>query len=122
VATKLTTAANAILLQYTAPIYAALLGVWFLNERITWLDWATIAIVLGGMALFFLDHLTTGGLWGNVCAVSEPGLGIPGDRRSARTMGFPRRRNRTGRGYGALYDARAAQELALAYPSLHFLC
>jgi drug/metabolite transporter (DMT)-like permease len=70
-ATKLTTAANAILLQYTAPIYAALLSAWFLNERITWLDWATIAIVVGGMALFFFDRLTIGGLGGNVCAVAS---------------------------------------------------
>jgi drug/metabolite transporter (DMT)-like permease len=71
VATKLTTAANAILLQYTAPIYAALLGVWFLHERVTCGDWFTIALVMGGMALFFLDRLTTGGLWGNVFAIAS---------------------------------------------------
>jgi drug/metabolite transporter (DMT)-like permease len=33
VATKMTTAANAILLQYTAPVYVALFGAWFLKER-----------------------------------------------------------------------------------------
>jgi len=70
-ATKLTTAANAILLQYTAPIYAALFGAWFLGERVTWGDWATIAIVIGGMALFFFDKLTLGGMWGNVCALAS---------------------------------------------------
>jgi drug/metabolite transporter (DMT)-like permease len=32
-ATKLTTAANAILLQYTAPAYVAIFGIWFLKER-----------------------------------------------------------------------------------------
>ena len=68
-ATKLTTAANAILLQYTAPIYIALFGAWFLGERTTWLDWITILMVMGGMVLFFLDELTTGGFWGNVCAI-----------------------------------------------------
>ena len=41
-ATKLTTAANAILLQYTAPIYVALLGAWFLGERAEWFDWIII--------------------------------------------------------------------------------
>ena len=70
-ATKLTTAANAILLQYTAPIYIALFGAWFLGERATRLDWITIFVVIGGMVLFFLDDLTTGGFWGNVCAISS---------------------------------------------------
>jgi drug/metabolite transporter (DMT)-like permease len=70
-ANKLTTAANAILLQYTSPIYVALFGTWFLGERATWLDWITIFAVIGGMVLFFLDDLTTGGFWGNVCAISS---------------------------------------------------
>jgi drug/metabolite transporter (DMT)-like permease len=70
-ANKLTTAANAILLQYTSPIYVALFGAWFLGERATWLDWTTILVVIGGMMLFFLDDLTTGGFWGNVCAISS---------------------------------------------------
>ena len=70
-ANKLTTAANAILLQYTSPIYVALFGVWFLGERVTRLDWITILVVMGGMVLFFLDDLTTGGFWGNVCAISS---------------------------------------------------
>jgi drug/metabolite transporter (DMT)-like permease len=70
-ATKLTTAANAILLQYTAPVYAALFGWWFLGERVTWGDWITIAVVIGGMLLFFLDRLTVGGMWGNVLALAS---------------------------------------------------
>ncbi len=70
-ATKLTTAANAILLQYTSPVYAALLGWWFLGERVTWGDWITIAVVIGGMLLFFLDRLTVGGVWGNVLALAS---------------------------------------------------
>jgi drug/metabolite transporter (DMT)-like permease len=72
-ANKLTTAANAILLQYTSPIFVALLGAWFLGERATRLDWTTIFVVIGGMTLFFLDDLTTGGLWGNVCAIASGG-------------------------------------------------
>jgi len=68
-ATKLTTAGNAILLQYTAPVYVALFSGWLLNERIRWFDWASIAAVLFGMSLFFLDELGSGGLTGNILAV-----------------------------------------------------
>jgi len=66
---KLTTAANAILLQYTAPIYVAFLGAWFLKERVRPSDWATIVMVLGGMVLFFFDDLEAGSLTGNILAV-----------------------------------------------------
>jgi drug/metabolite transporter (DMT)-like permease len=68
-ANKLTAAANAILLQYSAPIYVALFGAWFLKEKATWLDWLTIVFVISGMTLFFLDDLTSGGWWGNICAM-----------------------------------------------------
>jgi drug/metabolite transporter (DMT)-like permease len=68
-ANKLTTAANAILLQYTAPLYAAILGGLILGERTGWLDWVTVGIVIGGMVLFFLEKLTTSGLWGNLVAL-----------------------------------------------------
>jgi drug/metabolite transporter (DMT)-like permease len=68
-ANKLTTAANAILLQYTAPLYAAILGWIFLGEKASWVDWVTIAVSLGGMTLFFFDKLSAGGLAGNLLAV-----------------------------------------------------
>ncbi len=68
-ANKLTTAANAILLQYTAPLYVALLGAWLLKEKAKLIDWATIGIVLGGMVLFFMDSLDTRGVLGSVLAV-----------------------------------------------------
>jgi len=71
VANKMTTAANVILLQYTAPIHAALFGAWFLGERASRLDWATILFALAGMALFFFDHLTTVGFWGNIVALGS---------------------------------------------------
>ncbi len=68
-ANKLTTAANAILLQYTAPIYVAIFGVWFLKEKARMYDWLTIGLVLAGMVLFFFDDLTPGGLYGNILAI-----------------------------------------------------
>jgi drug/metabolite transporter (DMT)-like permease len=70
-ATKLTTAANAILLQYTAPVYVALFGRWFLGERTRWIDWLTIAAAFGGMGLFFLDSLSPEGFWGNAVAIAS---------------------------------------------------
>jgi drug/metabolite transporter (DMT)-like permease len=70
-ANKLTTAANAILLQYTAPVWIALLGAWFLGERATRADWLTIAVVFGGMTLFFCDDLRLSGLAGNLVALAS---------------------------------------------------
>jgi drug/metabolite transporter (DMT)-like permease len=57
VANKLTTAANAILLQYTAPVWVALLGAWLLGERPTRADWLTILATFGGMGVFLYDGL-----------------------------------------------------------------
>jgi drug/metabolite transporter (DMT)-like permease len=76
-ATRLTTAANAIFLQYTAPIYVAGLGHWWLGERARRLDWLIIALALAGIALFFIDQLSTAGLWGNVLALAS-GLSFAG--------------------------------------------
>ncbi|KAB2646521.1 MAG: EamA family transporter [Verrucomicrobia bacterium] len=67
-ATKLTTAANAILLQYTAPVWIALLGSWLLKEKATRKDWVTILFVLAGMLLFFKDGLQGDHLLGDTLA------------------------------------------------------
>jgi drug/metabolite transporter (DMT)-like permease len=50
-ATKLTTAANAIFLQYTAPIYIAMISPWFLGERTKWHDWLLVLLPLFGIVL-----------------------------------------------------------------------
>ncbi len=70
VANKLTTAGNAILLQYTAPVYVALMSYSLLGERSTKVDWLAIIFMLTGLVLFFLDDLTTEGYLGNVCAIA----------------------------------------------------
>jgi drug/metabolite transporter (DMT)-like permease len=70
-ATKLTTAANAILLQYTAPIYVALLSGWLLGETVSRSDWYTIFVVCCGMLFFFLDKVTAGGMLGNLYAIAS---------------------------------------------------
>ena len=68
-ANKLTTAGNAILLQYTAPVYVALFGYMFLGERSTIVDWGTIVILLIGLGLFFIDDLSLDGFTGNIFAI-----------------------------------------------------
>jgi len=70
-ATRMTTAANAIFLQYTAPIYVALIGRWYLGERASRIDWLVIAVALVGIGLFFMDRLTVSGWWGNIMALAS---------------------------------------------------
>lgn len=69
VANKYTTAANAILLQYTAPIYVALFSSWFLQERVTRVDLVAIFSAMCGITLFFMDDLSAGGFAGNIVAL-----------------------------------------------------
>jgi drug/metabolite transporter (DMT)-like permease len=69
IATKLTTAANAIFLQYTAPVYIILLAAWFLHERPTRMDWVSMVVIFSGMLLFFGDKLSLNGFYGNLAAV-----------------------------------------------------
>ena len=71
VANKLTTAANAILLQYTAPVYVALFSPWFLGERARGNDWLSLAAILVGMLLFFGDQLSLDGYLGNGVALAS---------------------------------------------------
>ncbi|MCC6263654.1 MAG: EamA family transporter [Bryobacterales bacterium] len=54
-ATKLTTSANAIFLQSTAPLYLVFLGPLILKERARRADWLTLVILGAGLSLFFLD-------------------------------------------------------------------
>ena len=69
IANKLTTAANAVVLQFTAPIWIAIISYWLLKEKIHWYDWAAIAIVSGGMVLFFIDDVGGGSVAGNIVAI-----------------------------------------------------
>lgn len=70
-ATKLTTAANAIFLQYTAPLYVLILGRFFLAETVTRLDLATVGVAFIGMAMFFVGRLEPDDTWGNLCAIGS---------------------------------------------------
>ncbi len=70
-ATKMTTAANAILLQFTAPIYVTLFSPWLLKEKTKITDWLAVFTVMGGMALFFLDNLSLQNILGNMIGVAS---------------------------------------------------
>ena len=69
VANKITTAANAIVLQYTAPIFVILLSALCLNKKPGRLDVAACVVVFGGVVCFFVDSLSAGGLSGDVMAL-----------------------------------------------------
>jgi drug/metabolite transporter (DMT)-like permease len=71
VANDCTTAANTIFLQYTGPIYVALLSPWVLGERTQRSDWFCIAIALAGIALFFRDQFSPRGLSGIFAALGS---------------------------------------------------
>lgn len=88
-ANKLTTAANAIVLQFTVPIFVMLFSALFFRKKPQKLDLAACAVVLGGILFFFLDSLEMGGGLGNFLAllsgVSYAGVflmnDMPGQRR-----------------------------------------
>lgn len=69
VSTKLATAAIAIVMQYTAPVYVSILAWIFLKERITKADIISIVFVLCGMSLFVMDSAGGGNMVGKIIAV-----------------------------------------------------
>jgi drug/metabolite transporter (DMT)-like permease len=68
-ATKLTTAANAIFLQYTGPAYVLLLSPWLLDEPLRPVDVACVVLSLAGMSLFFLGKVEAGQTFGNILGI-----------------------------------------------------
>ncbi|MDR3349420.1 MAG: DMT family transporter [Acidaminococcales bacterium] len=69
VATKLTTAANAIFLQYTAPIYVTLISACFFREKIKPLDAMVVLSTVLGMALFFVGDFSFANILGNLVGI-----------------------------------------------------
>ena len=69
--TKLTTAANAIFLQYTAPVYVLVLEPIFYKEKFRGRDFATVAACLVGMSLFFVGKLRPQDVSGNLLALGS---------------------------------------------------
>jgi len=69
VANKLTTSANAIVLQFTSPIFIILYSALLFHKKVRRADLAVVLVTLAGIALFFLDQLKPGYLLGNFVAI-----------------------------------------------------
>lgn len=70
-ANKMATAANTIVLQYTAPVWIILMMWVFFREKPQKIDVITITIVFAGILCFFLNDLKGGGLAGDLVAVGS---------------------------------------------------
>ena len=68
-ANKLTTAANAIVLQFTAPVFIIFFSAVIFKTVIKKSDITVAAFTLIGIALFFLDQLKPGYILGNIVAI-----------------------------------------------------
>ena len=71
IANKTTTAANAILLQYVAPIFTAFIGAVLLKERARIEHWLGFTIAAIGMIIMFMGELGGGHMLGNVLSLSS---------------------------------------------------
>ncbi len=71
IATKLTTAANAIFLQFTAPLYLLILEPVFLKTKFEKKNLIALIFCLAGMTLFFFGRLDLSGVRGNLFAIGS---------------------------------------------------
>jgi drug/metabolite transporter (DMT)-like permease len=70
-ATKLTTSANAIFLQYTAPVYVLFVEPMLARSKMKRADLCTVLISLAAMALFFVGKFEARSVWGNIFALTS---------------------------------------------------
>jgi drug/metabolite transporter, DME family len=68
-ATKLTTAANAIFLQYTAPVYVLVFEPLVFKEKYRRSDFLVVAACVAGISLFFVGRLRPEEMQGNLLAL-----------------------------------------------------
>ena len=68
-ANKMTTAANSIVLQFTAPMFIVVFSALFLKKRFSRADVLAVVLTMAGISLFFFDQLTPGHLAGNCVAI-----------------------------------------------------
>ncbi|MDE7244157.1 MAG: DMT family transporter [Oscillospiraceae bacterium] len=68
-ANKLTTAANTIVLQFTAPVFVIVLSIIFWKKQPQKLDIGVCILVLVGVVCFFMESLEMGGMLGNILAL-----------------------------------------------------
>ncbi|MDO4938616.1 MAG: EamA family transporter [Lachnospiraceae bacterium] len=69
IANKLTTAGNAIILQFTVPIWVMIISAVFFKKKPKSLDiWAAVVVMIG-VLFFFIDGLQAGNMLGNALAL-----------------------------------------------------
>ena len=69
VANKFTTAANANVLQYAAPIFILLMTAFIFKQKLHKKEIIVVAITMAGIVLFFFDQLSPGNIAGNLFAI-----------------------------------------------------
>ena len=68
-ANKMTTAANAIVLQYIAPAFVLIISALFLKHKLRKMEVAIVASTFLGIIMFFVDEIDFGGMLGNLVAI-----------------------------------------------------
>lgn len=71
VANKMTTAANAIVLQFTSPVFIVIFSAIIFRQKPKRSDLAVVMATLVGIALFFFDQLQPGYIFGNIVAIAS---------------------------------------------------
>ncbi|MBO5497204.1 MAG: EamA family transporter, partial [Oscillospiraceae bacterium] len=70
VANKLTTAANAIVMQFTSPVFIVIYSMLFFHKKVRKQDVAVVLCTMLGIALFFIDQLAPGYVLGNLVGIA----------------------------------------------------
>lgn len=68
-ANKLTTAANAIVLQFTAPIFIMIFSALIFKQKFKPSDITTVLLTIGGVSIFFISSLNDGHMLGNIVGI-----------------------------------------------------
>lgn len=68
-ANKLTTAANAIVLQFSAPVFIVLINFFILKQKVRMIDVLAVIFTFAGISFFFFEQMDGGGFLGNILAV-----------------------------------------------------
>ncbi len=68
-ANKMTTAANTIILQFTAPIFVIILSALIFKVKPKKLDIIAVVLIFGGVVCFFIDGISAGNMLGNGLAL-----------------------------------------------------
>lgn len=68
-ANKMTTAANAIVLQFTSPVFILIISALVFHQHFHRVDLLAVVVTLFGISLFFFDKLGAGKIAGNCIAI-----------------------------------------------------